>query len=91
MIEFISKDAKYCRKCFVTQSRRVHDAWPQSPYSFTPIQTLKLLVKMRTLDAGTPGLIPKRNRLKFLTSHFPFCLFIRKKKKTKQKTLKFKG
>ena len=28
MIELISKDAKYCRKCFVTQSRRVHDAWP---------------------------------------------------------------
>ena len=28
MIELISNDAKYWRKCFVTQSRRVHDAWP---------------------------------------------------------------
>ena len=28
MIELISKDAKFCRKCFVAQSRRVHDAWP---------------------------------------------------------------
>ena len=28
MIELISKDAKYCSKCFVTQSRRIHDAWP---------------------------------------------------------------
>ena len=27
MIELISKDVKYCRKCFVTQSRRVDDAW----------------------------------------------------------------
>ena len=26
MIELISKDAKYCRKCSVTQSWRVHDA-----------------------------------------------------------------
>ena len=28
MIELISKGAKYFKKCFVTQSRRVHDAFP---------------------------------------------------------------
>ena len=30
---------------------------------------LKSLVKTRTLNADTSGLIPKRNRLKFLTLH----------------------
>ena len=29
-----------------------------------------------TLNAGTLGLISKRNRLKFPTLHSPFCLFI---------------
>ena len=29
MIDLISKDAKYYKKCFVAQSRRVHDAWPE--------------------------------------------------------------
>ena len=37
MIELSSKDAKYCRKCFVTQSRRVHDAWP---YYSLPSETV---------------------------------------------------
>ena len=41
---------------------------------------------MRTSNAGTPGLIPKRNRLKLVTSHPPFRLLIRKKQKTKTKT-----
>ena len=49
-------------------------------YSFTPIQKLKSLVKTRTLNAGTSELIPKRNRMKFLTLHLLFCLLIRKKK-----------
>ena len=31
--------------------------------------------KTRPLDAGTSGLIPKRERL---TLYYPFCLFIRK-------------
>ena len=31
-----------------------------------------------TLDAGTSGLIPKRNLIKFSTLHSPFWLFIRK-------------
>ena len=35
---------------------------------------------MRALNAGTSGLIPKRNGIKFLTFHLPFsfCLLIRK-------------
>ena len=41
----------------------------------------KATCETRTLNAGTSGLIPKRNRLKFLTLHSPFCLFIRKEKK----------
>ena len=42
------------------------------------MSTTKLLVKMWTLNAGTPGHIPKRSSLKFVTLHLPFCLFIRK-------------
>ena len=38
----------------------------------------KPLVKTQTLNAGTSGLIPKGNRVKFLTLHLPFHLFIRK-------------
>ena len=33
---------------------------------------------MQILNTRTSGLIPKRNRLKFLTLHSPFCLLIRK-------------
>ena len=35
---------------------------------------------MLTLNAGTSGLIPKRNRLKFLTSIRPFFSFLSEKK-----------
>ena len=44
---------------------------------------LKSLIKMRTSNAGTSGLIPKRNRLKLLTLHSPFCLIIIKTTQTK--------
>ena len=47
-------------------------------YSFTPIQNLKSLVKTWTLNAGILGLTSKRNRLKSLTLHSPFCPAIRK-------------
>ena len=36
---------------------------------------IKSFAKTRTLNAGTSGLIPKRNRLKYLTLHSPLCLF----------------
>ena len=45
----------------------------------TPIKNLKSLVKTQTFNTGTSGLIPTRNRLKFLKLHSPFCLFIEKK------------
>ena len=31
---------------------------------------------MRTLNAGTPEFISKKNRVKFLTLHSPFCPFL---------------
>ena len=37
-------------------------------------------VKTATVNAGTSGLIQKRNFLQFLTLHLLFCLLIRKKK-----------
>ena len=47
-------------------------------YSYSPCSNSKFKVtcKMWTLIAGTSGLIPRRNRLKFLTLPLPFCLFI---------------
>ena len=44
--------------------------------------TFKVTCKTRTLNAGTSGLIPKRNWLKYSTLHSPFCLFIRNLKFT---------
>ena len=41
----------------------------------TPIQNSKSLAKTRTLNAGLSELIPKKNRLKFLTLHSLVCLF----------------
>ena len=38
-------------------------------YSFTPIQSSKLLAKTGTLNAGISELIPKKNHLKFVTLH----------------------
>ena len=46
-------------------------------YSNSSLTCLKSFVKALTLNADTLRLIPKRNRLKFLTLHLPFCLFIR--------------
>ena len=40
-------------------------------------QNLKSLFKMQTLNAGTSGLLPKRNRLKLFILQLPFCLFNR--------------
>ena len=40
---------------------------------------IKSLVKMRTLNAGTSGFIPKRNCLNLLTLCSPICRFIRKR------------
>ena len=37
---------------------------------------------MQTLNASTSWLIPKRNRLKFLTLHLPFWLLVRKNTQT---------
>ena len=39
----------------------------------------KVTCKTRTLNADTSGHIPKRDRLKSLTLHSPFCLFMNKK------------
>ena len=40
----------------------------------------KIAYRNEALNVGTSGLIQKRNRLKVLTLHSPFCLFDRKKK-----------
>ena len=47
-------------------------------YSFTLIQNSKALAKIWTLNAGRSKLIPKKNRLKFLTLHLSFCLLSHK-------------
>ena len=50
-------------------------------FIYSKIQNLKSLVKSQTLNADTSGLIPKRrNCLKYLTLHLPFCPPFRKKK-----------
>ena len=51
---------------------------PPIQYSLTSNQNLKSPVKTLTLGTGIPGLFTKRNHLKFLTLHSPFCSFIRK-------------
>ena len=53
-------------------------------FHFTLIQNSKSLVKTRTLYAGTSGLIPRKNRLKFPTFHLPFA-FLSEKKNTQTK------
>ena len=37
---------------------------------------------MRTLNAGTSGLVPKRNCLELLSLHLPFLPFVRKNTQT---------
>ena len=46
MIELISNDAKYWRKYFVTQSRRVHDgdAWPYVLLGNAPLMKVMLII-----------------------------------------------
>ena len=36
----------------------------------------KSLEKTQTLNAGTSELVSKKTRLKFVTLHSPFCLFL---------------
>ena len=69
--------------------KRVSKIWLRistTKYSLTTIQSLKFLVKTWTLNAGTSGLIPKKNCLKFLTLHSPFRFFIMKNKTKQNKT-----
>ena len=52
--------------------KRVSKIWDRIYYlySFTPIQNSKSFDKTQTLNAGTLGLIPETNCLKFLTLPF---------------------
>ena len=52
-------------------------------------KTRKSLVKTRSLNAGTSGLTPKRNRLIYITLHSPFA-FYKKKTTTTTTTTKIK-
>ena len=44
----------------------------------TKTKTKQKITRIKKMNAGISGLIPKRNRLKYLTMHSPFCCFIRK-------------
>ena len=75
----------FCQIGKAIKVKRVSKIWVRmyaTNIHLLQFKILKLLINMWTLNASTSGLQPRRNRLKYLTLHLPFCLLIRKKKNT---------
>ena len=60
----------------IMDTNMVSKIWLEMSTTNNLIQNSKSLAKTGTLNAGTSELISEKKRLKFLTLHSPFCLFI---------------